>query len=459
MDAADGRPVGRSDTVLDADRRRHRPGGQAPGAGREFQRELLSTMVETASGVCTDLARLRGELTASRSRLAAAARKAGARPVACGTAPMAAPPRAVSPTPHYRQMARLYGRLTDETETCGCHVHVGVPDREAAVAVLNHLRPWLPVLLALSANSPFHQGADTGHASWRTLVLSRWPTHQVPPYFESAEHYDRTVTELRYAGVLPVRAANAYWFARPSAHLPTVEVRIADVTPSVDEAVLQAGLTRALVATALDAVSAGGGRRGCPSTRWAPPCGRPPATGCGARRAPAVGAARPGGRGGAGAARLGAPGIARHRGRGGAAGPHRGRPRPRHGRRPAAAAAGLRPVDAPAHRVTRGPGGHRAPPRGPAAPGRRCRRRRRRWRSGRRRRPAGPRRRPGAARRAPPRTRWRVPAEHAAGSRSSPSQAQGPVSRGAPGCTPAWYFGRRTVSFMPAPTPVSATRP
>ncbi len=259
VDAADGCPVGLSDTVLDADRRRHRPGGRAPGcgAGREFQRELLSTMVETASGVCTDLAGLRAELTASRSRLAAAARKAGARPVACGTAPMAAAPRAVSPTPHYRQMARLYGRLTDETETCGCHVHVGVPDREAAVAVLNHLRPWLPVLLALSANSPFHQGADTGHASWRTLVLSRWPTHQIPPYFESAEHYDRTVAELRYAGVLPVRAANAYWFARPSAHLPTVEVRIADVTPSVDEAVLQAGLTRALVATALDAVAAG----------------------------------------------------------------------------------------------------------------------------------------------------------------------------------------------------------
>lgn len=254
VDAADGRPVGGCEDVLDADRRQHRTGR---ARGRGFQRELLTSMVETASGVCTDLARLRAELTASRARLAEAAGKAGVRPLASGTAPMAAPARTVSPTRHYRQMARLYGRLTDETETCGCHVHVGVPDRQSAVAVLNHLRPWLPVLLALSANSPYHQGVDTGHASWRTLVLSRWPTHQIPPYFESAEQYDRTVAQLRHAGVLPTRATNAYWFARPSNHLPTVEVRVADVTPTVDEAVLQAGLTRALVGTALEEVALG----------------------------------------------------------------------------------------------------------------------------------------------------------------------------------------------------------
>ncbi|MFG3497578.1 glutamate--cysteine ligase [Streptomyces sp. NPDC047928] len=252
LDAHSGLPAARSTDVLDADRRLHRP-EHGPGP----QRELLTTMVETATAVCTGLAQVRGELTAARARLVQAARKAGVRPLASGTAPMAAPAREVSPTPHYRQMARLYGSLTDETETCGCHVHVGVPDRGTAVAVLNHLRPWLPVLLALSANSPYHQGVDTGHASWRTLVLSRWPTHQIPPYFESADDYETTLGALRRSGVLPARAANAYWLARPSSHLPTVEVRVADVTPSVDEAVLQAGLTRALVTTALDAVALG----------------------------------------------------------------------------------------------------------------------------------------------------------------------------------------------------------
>ncbi len=228
------------------------------------------------------------------------------------------------------------------------------------MAVLNHLRPWLPVLLALSANSPFHQGADTGHASWRTLVLSRWPTHQVPPYFESAEHYDRTVTELRYAGVLPVRAANAHWFARPSAHLPTVEVRIADVTPSVDEAVLRRhpGPRRG----ALDAVSraagaaaarARGGRR--------PVDGRPPRV-----RGPAVTRCRGGasrrpmqcGRCSTGCARHCAPPGTRR-----AAGPpHRGRPLA-HG---TGADRQRRQLGSgpwtPAISVTRGPGGP-GPPR------------------------------------------------------------------------------------------------
>ncbi|UQS29974.1 glutamate--cysteine ligase [Streptomyces fradiae] len=250
--ADDGAPAGGGRDVVDADRALGGPGG-GPG----LQRELLATMVETATGVCTDLAGVRAELAAARARLERAARKAGLRPLASGTAPMAAPARAVTPTRHYRQMARLYGWLADETETCGCHVHVGVPDRESAVAVLNHLRPWLPVLLALSANSPYHQGADTGHASWRVLVLSRWPTHQIPPRFASAAQYDRTVAALRRTGVLPAGARNAYWFARPSHHLPTVEVRIADVAPGVDGAVLQAGLTRALVTTALDAATRG----------------------------------------------------------------------------------------------------------------------------------------------------------------------------------------------------------
>ncbi|MFI6412513.1 glutamate--cysteine ligase [Streptomyces sp. NPDC050585] len=256
VDPVHGAPVGGAGDVLDAERGLRGPdGGPAPGRG--LQRELLASMVETATGVCTGLAELRAELTAARARLDGAARKAGLRPLASGTAPMAAPARAVTPTRHYRQMARLYGRLTDETETCGCHVHVGVPDRESAVAVLNHLRPWLPVLLALSANSPYHRGADTGHASWRVLALSRWPTHQIPPRFASAAQYDRTVAALRRSGVLPSRAGNAYWWARPSHHLPTVEVRVADVTPTVDEAVLQAGLTRALVTCALHAVVRG----------------------------------------------------------------------------------------------------------------------------------------------------------------------------------------------------------
>ncbi|MEE1751548.1 carboxylate-amine ligase [Streptomyces sp. SP18CS02] len=231
-------------------------GGPPAEGATGIQRELLTSMVETSTGICADLADVRKDLTAARARLADIAGAEGARPLASGTPTTAAPPRSPSPTPHYQHMRHLYEGLVTETETCGCHVHIAIPDRPTAVAVLNHLRPWLPTLLALSANSPFHQGVDTGYASWRTMSLSRWPTTRIPPYFSSAAHYDETVAALHTGGVLPP-GANAYWLARPSDHLPTVEVRVADVTATVDEAVLQAGLTRALVRTSLDALADG----------------------------------------------------------------------------------------------------------------------------------------------------------------------------------------------------------
>lgn len=245
-------PVEGAADLLTAHRRLH-----PDEAATAPQRELLTSMIETTTPVCADLRSLGAETAAARARLVEAAEKAGARVLANGTSPRPAPPRPESEAPHYRNVADLYRLLARGTETCGCHVHVGVVDRSAAVTALNHLRPWLPVLLALSANSPYEHGVDTGFASWRTMVLSRWPTTQIPPYFESAAHYDATYATLYGTGVLPVRATNAYWLARPSSHVPTLEIRVADVMPTVEEVVLQAGLARALVTTALRAEAAG----------------------------------------------------------------------------------------------------------------------------------------------------------------------------------------------------------
>ncbi|GEB52555.1 carboxylate-amine ligase [Streptomyces cacaoi] len=214
--------------------------------------ELLTSMAETATGVCTDLGQVHEQLSSARARLRAAAGEAGIRPLPLGTPRVAGPPRSASPGPHYGRMRRLYGHLVTQSETCGCHVHVGTFDREAAVWAAGYVRPWLPTLLALSANSPFYKGVDTGYASWRTVMLSRWPTLEIPPHFSSADAYDRAVTALQRGGVLP-RGCNAYWLVRPSYRLPTVELRVADTAATVDEAVLQAGLSRALVHTALAA--------------------------------------------------------------------------------------------------------------------------------------------------------------------------------------------------------------
>jgi carboxylate-amine ligase len=121
-----------------------------------------------------------------------------------------------------------------------------------AVRITRRIRAWLPVLLAMSASSPFFQGEDTGYASYRTVVVSRWPTVGPPPDFASAEEYDRTVATLIRSEVIS-DAGMIYFDARLSARYPTVEIRVADACPSVDDAVLIAALARALVMTAAHA--------------------------------------------------------------------------------------------------------------------------------------------------------------------------------------------------------------
>jgi carboxylate-amine ligase len=146
-------------------------------------------------------------------------------------------------------MASEYRQLVDEQQVCACQVHVSVDDRDLAVRITRRIRGWLPALLAMSASSPCFQGEDTGYASYRTVVVSRWPTVGPPPDFASAADYDRTVATLIHSGVIS-DAGMIYFDARLSARYPTVEIRVADACPSVDDAVLIAALARALVVTA-----------------------------------------------------------------------------------------------------------------------------------------------------------------------------------------------------------------
>ena len=130
------------------------------------------------------------------------------------------------------------------------------PIEDTAVQVCNRLRPWLPVLLALSANSAVYRNADTGYASWRSILWGRWPTAGPPPHLESAADYDETVQRLQDSGAM-LDDGMVYWDARPSAKFPTVEVRVADVPATAAETVLLATLTRAAVMTALTEIRCG----------------------------------------------------------------------------------------------------------------------------------------------------------------------------------------------------------
>ncbi|MGO9782635.1 MAG: glutamate--cysteine ligase [Streptosporangiaceae bacterium] len=215
------------------------------------QQELMQFQVETGTRVCSGLDDLGGELVRLRRLAAAAAARLGCRLVASGVAPYRTSGlAALTRQPRYQELARRYGPVVAEAGICACHVHVGVPSRDLGVQVLARLRPWLAPLLALTANSPIADGHDTGWASWRYTIQSRWPTAVPPAVWPDAAAYDTAVGRLIGRGAA-LDERSVYFLARLSPRYPTVEVRVADVCLDAGTAVLLAGLTRALVATAL----------------------------------------------------------------------------------------------------------------------------------------------------------------------------------------------------------------
>ena len=151
----------------------------------------------------------------------------------------------------YRELLRRFPHAMSTSGTCACHVHVGVPTRQAGVEVLLRLRRWLPALIALTAGSPIWRGRDAGWASQRIRLVSRWPTAVPPPPVSTVEEYDERVRADVASGAA-LDARSVYYLARLSPRYPTVEVRVADVCPTVEDTVSYAALVRALVATALD---------------------------------------------------------------------------------------------------------------------------------------------------------------------------------------------------------------
>lgn len=155
---------------------------------------------------------------------------------------------AISPSPHYDVVAEQIGYVTRDHEVNGLHVHVEVVDDEERVRALNRVRGWLPVLLALTGNSPFVEGRDTGFASWRSIVIRRLPTSWTPPRFRDIDDYRAGVEKLLDLYAIPERSSLA-WAVRLSERYPTVEVRVFDAQLTPEESVLAALLSRAIVLT------------------------------------------------------------------------------------------------------------------------------------------------------------------------------------------------------------------
>jgi carboxylate-amine ligase len=225
-----------------------RSAGPDRGLAGTIEAELQQQQIEVDSAPCTSLTDLEHQIRDMRRRADGLARTSAGRAVAIATSPLPVSPE-MMPSTRYQAMAERFGLTIVEQLTCGCHVHVGVDSPQEGIGVIDRIRIWLPVLIALSANSPFWQGNDSGYASYRSRAWQRFPTAGPTDPFGTVDAYRSRVAAL-LASDVPLDEGMIYFDARLSHRYPTVEVRVADVCLAAEDSVVVAGLVRALVETA-----------------------------------------------------------------------------------------------------------------------------------------------------------------------------------------------------------------
>jgi carboxylate-amine ligase len=223
-----------------------------PDCRKAVSTEIFATQIELKTGVCLDAAQAAEELAGVRR----AAAETGARLMGSGLFPGDAGEAALVEKDRYVPVKRDLVSVLD-TPPCGLHVHVGVPDPETAIAVANAMRHHLPLLAALTANSPFRDCEDTGLASCRASVVRRYPRFELPRAFRDYEDFLRVADQLiAAAGVDDY--TYIWWDVRPHPNLGTVEVRGMDVNPRAEQNAAVAALIQALAAKEIDRPGAPG---------------------------------------------------------------------------------------------------------------------------------------------------------------------------------------------------------
>ncbi|WEO76170.1 YbdK family carboxylate-amine ligase [Cryobacterium sp. SO2] len=213
-------------------------------------REFLASQIEHASAVFERIDDARAAVAGFRRAVAIRAAELGVVVASIGTPPDTTEFPSITDTERYRHIVRTMDAVIADHQVSGLHVHVGIPSRQAGVVVLNAVRPWLPLLTAIASNSPLWRGQDTGHDSWRTVLLRRWTTSGCPPSFVDAADYDRRIARLLGIGGT-VDLGVIMWDVRLSEHLPTIEFRMADAQLDTQTTLFITTLCRALVAHSL----------------------------------------------------------------------------------------------------------------------------------------------------------------------------------------------------------------
>jgi glutamate---cysteine ligase / carboxylate-amine ligase len=215
----------------------------------DLDQELFRHQLEIRTDPATDIGAAVRQIIGGRRSAGESAAGLDLAVVVSGSVPVASEEPVVSDNDRYRDMAERYGLVARRGTTCGMHVHVAIGSPEEGVRCIDRIGPWLPVLLAVSTNSPFSEGSDTGYASWRTQLWSSWPSAGPTERFRSLDGYRRVSARLIASGAAR-DPAMLYFDARLSEKQPTLEVRVLDAVTDPDDVGLLAGVVRALVETA-----------------------------------------------------------------------------------------------------------------------------------------------------------------------------------------------------------------
>ena len=241
--------VPRAPEVLVEHGRRRENGDDS--AAHDLDSELFRHQLEIRTDPELRIADVVDQLVSARRRAGEAAAACDLAIGAGAAAPLGLDEPEVTRDDRYQSMVGAFGDVARLGTTCGMHVHVAIDSEEEGVACLDRIASWLPVLLAMSTNSPFSAGKDTGYASWRTQMWSAWPSAGPSEAFGSVAGYHRAGERMIASGAAKDRGM-LYWDARLSHTHPTLEVRVLDVVTDVADSGLLAALVRALVETAAE---------------------------------------------------------------------------------------------------------------------------------------------------------------------------------------------------------------
>jgi len=231
--------------------------GDGP-ASEQIKPELLESVLEIATSPCASVAEAGAELAGLRAEASARARRAGLAIGASGTHPFARweDQRVVSDD-RYRGLIRSLGFVARQELVFGMHVHIGMADPEETIAVANNLRPHVPLLIALGANSPLWRGEPTGLASSRVPIFRAFPRVGLPPRFDGWADFERRVEMLAEADV--IGDYTYLWYdVRPHPRLGTIEIRAMDSQTRVEHTLALAALVQSLVKLLTEEFQAGG---------------------------------------------------------------------------------------------------------------------------------------------------------------------------------------------------------